>query len=225
MDLERWEAPYATSDYYENHAFCVKADIPYFIKHRVKKVLSYKNSGSCVDLGCGSGHFAIEMAAEGFSVHGVEESPRAIKFLEEDYPLVRWHCQNINGFLQNSGEQFDIIALYHVLEHIPHPAITLTYATSKLKEGGVLVIEVPDVCSGRARFRGWAWEYWLPHHVNYFSLKTLTLLTKPLCLDLLEVERKYHFCWPQGKPVKDTVHSILAKLGFYSIITTYWIKR
>jgi predicted SAM-dependent methyltransferase len=70
-----------------------------------------------------------------------------------------------------------------VLEHLPDPAAMLRVFASLLREGGALVLSVPNddnpvqraaVATGVAR----AWWYDVPHHLNYFTVESLTRLTE-----------------------------------------------
>jgi hypothetical protein len=45
---------------------------------------------------------------------------------------------------------------------------------------------------------------------------------EPSGFELLEVEKKYHYSWPSGRFWKDRAHSVLASLGFHSIISSCW---
>jgi len=90
---------------------------------------------------------------------------------------------------------------------------------------GLLVVEVPDVSGGQARLRGRKWQHWLPHHVNYFNLATLSRILVPMGLQYAGIEVKYHLTFPQGIVWRDAIHAMLAHLGLHDIITTYWLKR
>ena len=112
------------------------------------------------------------------------------------------------------------ITLFHVLEHIPQPRRFAEVCKNALNPGGILIVEVPDVYGGLAKLRGRKWEYWLPHHVNYFGVKSLRHLFEPIGMHLIKSERLYHFGWPQGILWKDIIHGILAFIGINSIIRT-----
>lgn len=225
-DLDRWHYPYSEQDYYtEINPTEVRPDRP-FILHRVEQIQKLVVSGRSVDLGCGLGETVVAMSQAGFAAEGVEESTNAISFLKQQYyPKIAWHNQRIDHFVESMpAASFDVITLYHVLEHIPLPRSLCVQLTELLRTGGLLVVEVPDVSGGQARIRGWQWQHWLPHHVNYFDLRTLSRLLAPLGLQLVQVEVKYHLGFPQGIWWRDAIHEFLARIGFHDIITTYWRK-
>lgn len=222
-DLTEWHYPYANDDYYKTiDPAEINPERPY-VRHRVREIAKYVQSGRAVDLGCGLGETAIALARTGFSVQGVEESINTVNLLRKNFPEVQWHNAKIDEFLRvQSG--FDLITLFHVLEHVPMPRMLCESIDRSLRHGGLLVVEVPDVSGGQACLRGWGWQHWLPHHVNYFSQETLCRLFEPLGLELLNIEYKYHFGFPQGIFLRDLIHGSLARLRMHDIITTYWRK-
>jgi SAM-dependent methyltransferase len=223
-DLNEWKYPYSNLDYYEaTEPRAINSERPY-INHRINQILKFVCGGRAVDLGCGLGETAIAMSRAGFETHGVEESSNAINFLKKEYKGIHWHNESIIQFLENKRSCFDVISLFHVLEHIPNPAVACRLAASALRSKGLLVVEVPDVSGGQARLRGRNWRHWLPHHVNYFNLSTLRALLIPLGLSYESKEVKYHLGYPQGIWWKDATHCALAQLGMHDIITTYWQK-
>lgn len=223
-DLDEWQYPYTDHDYYTKiDPIEVNPGRPY-IQHRVSQIRRFIKEGRVIDLGCGLGETAIALRCAGFEAHGVEESKNAITFLRKDYPEIQWYNSRIEHFLNKSRLAFDVITLFHVLEHIPSPQIVSQKISTALRPNGLLVIEVPDVSGGQAWLRGKHWQHWIPHHVNYFSLATLHRLLLPLGLRYVGMETKYHLGFPQGIIWRDAIHGTLAYLRLHDIITTYWRK-
>lgn len=223
-DLAEWEYPYAEHDYYANIDQNVINPKQSYIHHRVERICRFVKEGRAVDLGCGLGETAIALRDAGFEAHGVEESENAIVFLRKNYPKIQWHNSRIEPFLDKRRDAFDVITLFHVLEHIPRPKAVSQMLATALRSKGLLVVEVPDVSGGQARLRGQHWQHWLPHHVNYFNIATLHRLLVPLGLKYVGMEVKYHLGFPQGIAWRDAIHGTLAHLGLHDIITTYWRK-
>lgn len=223
-DLDEWAYPYSESDYYTKQidADAIQPQRPH-IQHRIQKIMRFKTAGKAVDLGCGLGETAIALDQAGYQAYGVEESENAIRFLKDTYQTIRWYCMPIEQFLEQERD-FDLITLFHVLEHIPKLHLLCESITRSLRPGGLLVVEVPDVSGGQARLHRWGWQHWLPHHVNYFSRKSLCRLFDPFGLELINVEFKYHLGFPQGILWRDLIHGSLARFGMHDIITTYWRK-
>lgn len=224
MDLQAWDYPYANQDYYSNHAPDLSSSIKPFISHRVEQIKRRLKSGTVADLGCGLGETVIALSEAGYNAIGVEESPTAVNLLRESYPQVHWENRTIREYLQQCNPH-DGITLYHVLEHIPNPKRVCALLKENIRPGGLLVIEVPDVGGGRAKLSPRKWGYYLPHHVNYFTVDTLAALVEPLGFGLTGFERKYHFGWPQGVWWKDGIHRAFAFLRVNSVVSSYWERR
>ena len=225
-DLDHWRYPYQGTDYYENTtSLSPVATTRPCIRHRVDGIKQHISGGRAVDIGCGLGETAIELGRQGYAAEGVDESAKAINLLRSACPEVKWHQGRIEEFCAAAEPQsYDVLSLYHVLEHIPHPDVIAQSLLSLLRPGGLLIVEVPDVGGGQARRLGWSWRHWLPHHVNYFSVSTLQRMFSRYGANLLRVERKYHFGYPQAMPLKDSIHGLMAVFGYNDIITTYWRK-
>jgi SAM-dependent methyltransferase len=144
--------------------------------------------------------------------------------LRTRYPGVDWHCGEISAFLRERPNRFDIISMFHVLEHIPKPKLTVDLVDRSLRKDGLIVIEVPDARGGVARLTGSRWDYYLEHHVNYFDVRSLKRLFGQFGYRMIFLEKTFHFSFPQGNVVKDFVKRKLAEIGLNSIIRTAWKK-
>ena len=132
-------------------------------------------TGSVLDVGYGSGSFLREMERVGWSLAGTEISDAASARSAGlgDIRLFRGDLGD-DVFGQ---ETFDAITLWHVIEHMADPIATLTWCRSRLREGGVLVVEVPNMGSMQAALFGFSWLHLdPPRHVYGFSPCGLQLL-------------------------------------------------
>ena len=224
VDLENWKHPYSNTDYYSSDDLITDPSQLEFIKHRVDQILKYITTGDGVDLGCGKGEVTVQLANKGFNMTGIDDSLNTINNLIEIHKSVNWECNSIEMFLDKC-KKVDLITMYHVLEHIPNPKILINKISNILNKDGIFVVEVPDVGSYKATFEGKNWQYWMPHHVNYFSVDSLKKLIEPLNLELVGVERKYHFCYPLKGKWYNTIHKLFSLIGYNDIIVTYWKKK
>lgn len=123
--------------------------------------------GRLLDVGCGSGTFLCEARRVGYEVSGLDLSPEALGLLK-----ARGIKAYAGSLSENSlGQQtFEVITLFHVLEHLADPLNDLRLLLRHLAPGGDLVIQVPNRSSMQARVLSRRW-YGLdpPRHLTQFS--------------------------------------------------------
>jgi 2-polyprenyl-3-methyl-5-hydroxy-6-metoxy-1,4-benzoquinol methylase len=217
-DLSNWRYPYSGADYYD--ATSMDRLVPHrpHIVRRVRDVQKHLARGRILDIGCGIGEFAIVMQEAGFDVEAIDESQLAIGALRGLRPEVKWHCGNVLEHLDELG-RFDLVTMYHVLEHIPNPLAAMEGIKRLLAPGGLLVLEVPNARGLQARFKGPRWQYFERHHVNYFGPRHLRSLAAKLGLQVVAASGFYHLSHPQGVWWRDTIKAALAGLGFKDVIS------
>lgn len=146
------------------------------ILYRIRKdricraVLEYypHAAGKVLDIGCATGDFLDSMRWYGWDAYGIEPSPHAAAYARN----VR-HLNVFTGTLDDAPYEdatFDIVTLWHVLEHVPDPVGTLRHIHRLLKPDGLLVFAIPNIESYEAKlFRG-AWSGLdIPRHLFVFS--------------------------------------------------------
>lgn len=131
-----------------------------------------------LDIGCGSGALVKGACRQGFDAYGLESSPRAVRVAEKEAPGRIF--QGTERDMVEAGEKFDVLTLFHSLEHIPGPFAYLKELRKLLNEPGRIVVQVPNSASYQARLLGRRW-YGLdcPRHLyNYSSYALLHLLSR-----------------------------------------------
>ena len=135
-----------------------------------KKILKNKD---ILDFGCGWGGF-LRNVKNYKSLSGIELRKDCINNIKQNIKKVEI-SDNINSF----GKKFDIITMFHVLEHIPYQVNTLKALRLKLKNRGKIIIEVPhaedflilqDELKDFKNFTFWS-EHLILH--TYKSLKSI----------------------------------------------------
>ena len=113
-------------------------------KRRLNTLKRHRSSGSLLDVGTGTGQF-LSIARECFVVKGTEVSESAVRIATERYGLdvLRGQIEDVQF---SSG--FDVVTLFHVLEHVPDPLATLRRCRELLNPGGILVAAVPNDIMG-----------------------------------------------------------------------------
>jgi SAM-dependent methyltransferase len=118
------------------------------------------------------------MKERGFEVSGFDTSDRAAALARMENGVdVR-----VGGRLQDAGfppGSFDLVSLFHVLEHVTDPRGLLAEVRRVLKPGGRIVVQVPNIESWQFRLFGSRW-YGLdiPRHVIDFSARSIQRLLR-----------------------------------------------
>lgn len=180
-------APYYKSENYISHSDTNKGLVNrlYHLVRRFtlrgKRTLvereSAKKSGRLLDVGAGTGAFLMEMKATGWDVTGLEPDADARKLAQTKTGLL---LQEPDTLFQLPAENFDVVTLWHVLEHVHSLHEYLVKFHGLLKPDGVLLIAVPNYTSGDAHHYQQYWAaYDVPRHLYHFSPKAMrTLMEK-----------------------------------------------
>jgi len=171
---------YYESDDYISHTDTKKGIMP-FLYQKVKfyslnKKIAFINSmvplkGKLLDIGAGTGDFCKAALNKSWDVSGVEPSKKAREIaLEKGVPLSK-------SLADYKGQLFDVITLWHVLEHLPNLDEQIQNIKTLLKPNGVLIIAVPNYNSYDAMHYK---EYWaaydVPRHLWHFSRESMKVL-------------------------------------------------
>jgi SAM-dependent methyltransferase len=128
--------------------------------------------GRLLEVGVARGDFLAEATRSGFAPLGIEpEASTAEEARRRSGAdvLVGWAEE-----VELPSASFDVVCLWHVVEHIPQPRPVLEALRRSLKPGGRLFCEVPNAGSVMARRQGDRWDYLDPgHHVGFFDPYTL----------------------------------------------------
>jgi len=137
---------------------------------RVSRLSNYLPEGAqCLDAGSSSGEFVYLLEKRGFDAQGVEANIPYAEYSQAELGIE----VSISPFSEfRSEKNFDLITMFHVLEHLENPVRDLSYLGEFLKPGGKLVIEVPNILYPDMAFS----HKWHPGHLFSFSDKTLSLL-------------------------------------------------
>ena len=156
----------------------------YNLKWKRRRITSVHQKGRLFDVGCGTGEFLSEMRNAGWEVAGIERDNKASKFARHKLRL-----EVIFGRAEAIKEihgKFDIITLWHVLEHLYQPKAALISLAQQLANDGMIVVAVPNIASSDFKFYRANWVALdAPRHVQHFTVKTLQALAATAGLDLV----------------------------------------
>ena len=127
--------------------------------------------GRILDVGCGTGEFLAHMHRRGWTVCGVEPLARA-RIAAQRTPGVE--VLDVAGFRALRERRFEIVTLWHALEHVHDVDGYLAHIGGLLVDGGALVIACPNYASFDAGYYGRSWyAYDPPRHLWHYRPETM----------------------------------------------------
>ena len=116
-------------------------------KHRlqiVRQALGKTAAQRILDVGCGRGDFASQVAADGHAVHGMELVPAAVDAAQRLHPDLPITCHGVEDEpWPFSSASFDVVMAMEVIEHLLHPGPLFGEAVRILRPGGRLFVSTP----------------------------------------------------------------------------------
>ena len=107
-----------------------------------------------LDIGCGGGFFLKAAEERGWEPHGIDIVPGFVEFAQKELQLKNVHRRSLEE-LEYDRHFFDVIVLWDLIEHLPHPVNFLKTINRLLRPDGLLVIWTPN-----ARNSAWLKEHW-----------------------------------------------------------------
>lgn len=144
------------------------------LRHRARVMTRRAGKpGRCLEFGCGMGDFLLALRERGWDVVGIEPSARAAEACRQKGLDV---TQGADPALAQGP--FDLIVLWHVIEHVPDPVSTLKSLRGLLADDGLLAIAMPNLDSLDAKH--YAPEHWfgtdVPRHLQHFTQRSMRAL-------------------------------------------------
>jgi len=141
----------------------------------IKKILSKTGpESSILDVACGNPSF-LEIVKQKLNVNTTGIDFSDLGWQNKNFSALKLIKVAIEDF--QTDELFDVITLWHYLEHDYNPQKTIEKLHQLLKSGGKIVIEVPDYKSITARNQKEYWQGWhSPRHISLFSKKSFDVL-------------------------------------------------
>ncbi|UCD60688.1 MAG: class I SAM-dependent methyltransferase [Flavobacteriaceae bacterium] len=176
--LRTYPEPENLAAYYDSEAYISHSDSAdnlvdklyqyikkYNLKRKVSLINKYTNTDKTIlDIGAGTGSFLETAKRNGWKVYGIEPGKKA-RDLAANKGL-----KLLDNLDLLEKRTFQVITLWHVLEHLPDLDSQINKITSLLDEDGTLIVAVPNFQSYDARYYK---EYWaaydVPRHLSHFS--------------------------------------------------------
>jgi 2-polyprenyl-3-methyl-5-hydroxy-6-metoxy-1,4-benzoquinol methylase len=140
---------------------------------RVRKVQQSAAGKRLLEIGAGHGYFLEAAQRRGFEVSGIDVSSAAAEFARSHFNA-SVAVSSVDDAQIPQGS-VDVVAAWHVLEHLVGPIAALRKAREWLTLYGIIAVEVPNYESYDARVRGSEWQGWQPkYHRWHFAPRTLS---------------------------------------------------
>ena len=161
-------------------------------RQRVAMIRAHGAPRTWLDVGGGHGHFAL------IAKHLLPQTSFDVLDLSESVEIAEhrgWCRKGMRGlfpdYASSLSGQYDGISMSHYLEHVPDPLIELDAAAIVLKEGGLLMIEIPDPDSRIGKWLRGIWLPWFqPQHLHLLNTLNLTRLLNDRGFEVCEVDRR-----------------------------------
>ena len=155
------------------------------LKHKVKWVKNEANGKQLLDIGSGTGHFLKVANANGFKGIGLEPNSQARDYAHKVNEVRSVTQEDLYKIDKNA---FDVITMWHVLEHVYNLRQDLQRISEILNSNGKLFIAVPNMNSFDARYYRNYWAAFdVPRHLYHFKQADISRLLLDFGLDLKKV--------------------------------------
>ena len=157
--------------------------------YKKEKLISSFNKNTekeLLDFGSGTGEFLSFCQRKGWKTRGVEPESKAAELAKTNYNL---NINTVSEFFKNKTKKYDVITLWHVLEHVYDLEKYLNELTIKLKNNGLLVLGLPNSNSYDAAYYKENWAAWdVPIHLYHFTKNDIKAIANKNGFDLIKIK-------------------------------------
>lgn len=144
------------------------------IRRKFNMIKPWRGSGKVLDIGCGSGEFLAYCKEKGMDVTGLEPNNEAREYASGLLGKAVLRPEQLDSLPDKS---FDIVSMWHVLEHVEDGRKQLRELHRLLKADGVAVIALPNTASDDCAYYREYWAGWdLPRHLYHFNRSAISQL-------------------------------------------------
>lgn len=156
----------------------------YMLKRKLRLISNLaSHNKNLLDIGAGTGDFLAMAKQHNWTVSGVEPNQKARSLAAEKNLILQ---NDVKAF---ADKKFDIITLWHVLEHLPDLENQIITIKKLLTKNGNLIIAVPNFKSYDAKYYQESWAaYDVPRHLWHFSPEGIESLFSHFGLELIQTK-------------------------------------
>lgn len=156
--------------------------------YRMEPILRHKQRGSLLEIGPWIGIFSCNAKDAGFDVTAIETNQQCVDFLQNVVGVKAIQSSDPAETLHAMDKKFDVIALWHSLEHLPKPWLVLQRAAERLAPGGILLVAVPNVESYDYSVLKARWKHLdAPRHLYFYPAAAIEKICMASGLKTLEL--------------------------------------
>jgi len=191
--LYLWPIPVDLSEYYSKQYYAIPNSIDQLEtraeeeRYKIDIVRRFASSGRLLEIGSAFGSFLLLAKKAGFLVEAIEMDARCCTFLKDIVGIKAYNCHDPSIALKDAGN-YNVITLWHVIEHMPDPWTTLDMIAKSLLPGGILVIATPNPNAFQFKILRRYWPHVdAPRHLELIPLPLLEAQLKPIGLERMWV--------------------------------------
>ena len=159
-----------------------------YFENFTKKILEFcSKDKSLLEIGAYYGAFGSIIKDHVKSYVGLELSEHAVKYAKEKYNL-NILTYNANEYLKTSNN-FDIIVMYDVIEHLDNPFQMLNDISKKLNPNGILIFTTMNMDAFVPKLMGRRYPWIIFMHKFYFTNKSIKKILEQKSLELIKIKR------------------------------------
>jgi 2-polyprenyl-3-methyl-5-hydroxy-6-metoxy-1,4-benzoquinol methylase len=155
-------------------------------RRRYEDLLAFSPGHAVLEVGCGTGEFLSIAREAGHSVIGLDMSAEAVRYVQDRHPGMDIRCQ----LLETAGlppASFDVVAGFHILEHVSDPIGLLQQMSCLVRPGGLVYVRVPNLDTWFRRVLGRSWWAFGVEHMGHFTAVSLRTAVAEAGLDVAAV--------------------------------------
>jgi 2-polyprenyl-3-methyl-5-hydroxy-6-metoxy-1,4-benzoquinol methylase len=156
-------------------------------RYRMESILKHVQGGRLLEIGPWMGIFSCNAKDAGFNVTAIEMDQNCVNFLQDVLGIRAIQSNEPEKMLDAMNEKFDVVVLWHCLEHLPKPWLVLQKAAERLAPGGILLVAIPNIESYDFSALGARWLHLdVPRHLYQFPIRWLESVCLAAGLTTLE---------------------------------------
>lgn len=174
---------YYEDSYYRQPLFKTIKKVAKKSSYQLAMIKKFVKGGRLLEVGPGFGTFSLQAKKGGFEVDVIERGEKCCDFLSESVGVRVIKSDQPHKAIETAKE-YDVIALWQVIEHLPNPWEFLSKAAKKLRSNGVMVIATPSPSAFQFRLLKEKWPHVdAPRHLWLFPVELLIDYLVPLGLE------------------------------------------